>query len=111
PAILVPYPKAMDDHQRYNANTVEDAGGGWLMPEDGFTAEALSGKLEHFLNLPSILTEAAANAHAAGHPDAARTLAKLVLREPLDTQKAALKRAQHAENEMRADHHHKEQAA
>lgn len=84
PAILVPYPQAMDDHQRYNANTVEDAGGGWLMPEDGFTPEALSDKLEHFLTLPSALTKAAKNAHGAGHPDAARLLAQLVLQEPMD---------------------------
>lgn len=81
PAILVPYPSAMDDHQRYNANTVDDAGGGWLMPEEGFTPEALSDKLEGFLNLPSILEEAAAKARKAGHPQAAEALAKLVLRD------------------------------
>lgn len=81
PAILVPYPRAMDDHQTYNANTVEDAGGGWLMPEEGFTAETLSAKLEHFLNLPSALTEAAQKARAAAHPEAATQLAALVLRE------------------------------
>lgn len=84
PAILVPYPHAMDDHQRYNANTVEDAGGGWLMPEEGFTAEALSDRLEQFLTLPSTLTEAARNARAAGHPEAAHLLAQLVLQEPMD---------------------------
>lgn len=81
PAILVPYPRAMDDHQTYNANTVEDAGGGWLMPEEGFTAEALSAKLEHYLNLPSTLSEAAENARNAGHPLAAAELASLVLKE------------------------------
>ena len=80
PAILVPYPAAMDDHQTFNANTVEDAGGGWLMPEDGFTPQALSNKLEHFLNLPSALEVAAVNARAAGHPDAAERLAELVLK-------------------------------
>lgn len=85
PAILVPYPQAMDDHQRYNANTVEDAGGGWLMPEDGFTAEALSDKLEHFLTLSSTLSDAAKCARAAGHPEAVRLLSQLVLQEPLDT--------------------------
>lgn len=84
PAVLVPYPRAMDDHQRYNANTVEDAGGGWLMPEDGFTAEALSDKLEHFLTLPSTLSDAAHNARGAGHPEAARLLSQLVLQEPMD---------------------------
>lgn len=81
PAILVPYPRAMDDHQTFNANTVEDAGGGWLMPETGFTAEALCSKLEHFLNLPSALETAAEKSRRAGHPDAARKLAALVLND------------------------------
>jgi UDP-N-acetylglucosamine--N-acetylmuramyl-(pentapeptide) pyrophosphoryl-undecaprenol N-acetylglucosamine transferase len=84
PAVLVPYPNAMDDHQRYNANTVEDAGGGWLMPEEGFTAEALSDKLEQFLTVPSTLAEAAHRARSAGHPEAVRLLAQLVLQEPMD---------------------------
>lgn len=79
PAILVPYPRAMDDHQTFNADTVDDAGGGWLMPEDGFTAEALCDKLEHFLTLSSTLSDAAGKARKAGHPEAARRLAELVL--------------------------------
>ena len=81
PAILVPYPRAMDDHQTFNANTVEDAGGGWLMPETGFTPEALCDKLEHFLNLPQALEDAAAKSRRAGHPDAAKKLAALVLND------------------------------
>lgn len=79
PAILVPYPRAMDDHQTFNADTVDDAGGGWLMPEDGFTAEALCDKLEHFLTLPTTLSDAAGKARKAGHPEAARRLSELVL--------------------------------
>lgn len=115
PAILVPYPQAMDDHQRYNANTVEDAGGGWLMPEDGFTAEALSDKLEHFLTLPSALSKAAQNARKAGHPEAAQLLAQLVLQEPLDKMLPVQKSTDIAENEPKLrlsdDHNSKEQAA
>lgn len=83
PAILVPYPRAMDDHQTFNANTIEDCGGGWLMPEGGFTPQALADKLEQFLNLPNLLADAAAKARAAGHPNAAKLLAHLVLQEPL----------------------------
>ena len=79
PAILVPYTKAMDDHQTFNANTVEDAGGGWLMPESGFTPEALSDKLEQFMSLPSTLESAAANARKGGHPEAVKQLAELVI--------------------------------
>lgn len=114
PAILVPYPNAMDDHQRYNANTVEDAGGGWLMPEDGFTPEALSDKLEHFLTLPSTLEKAARNARGAGHPEAAHLLAQLVLQEPLDKILPVQKPAEaNAEPQLltHEDANHKEQAA
>lgn len=99
PAILVPYPQAMDDHQRYNANTIEDAGGGWLMPEEGFTVEALSDKLEHFLNLPSALEKAAKNARSAGHPEAARLLARLALQEPMDKTLSPQKPAEPQEDE------------
>ena len=38
PALLVPYPYAMDDHQTANAQAVADAGGAWLMPQTAFTA-------------------------------------------------------------------------
>lgn len=82
PAVLVPYPQAMDDHQRYNANAVEDAGAGWLMPEDGFTPEALADKLQQFLALPSRLEGASEAARKASHPQAAAILAKVVLQQP-----------------------------
>ncbi|MFZ4125293.1 MAG: undecaprenyldiphospho-muramoylpentapeptide beta-N-acetylglucosaminyltransferase [Rickettsiales bacterium] len=45
PAILVPLPAATDNHQYFNAEAVEDAGGGWVMAQDGFTADALAAKL------------------------------------------------------------------
>jgi UDP-N-acetylglucosamine--N-acetylmuramyl-(pentapeptide) pyrophosphoryl-undecaprenol N-acetylglucosamine transferase len=40
PAILVPYPYATDDHQRINANALEEVGAGWVMPDAAFTPEA-----------------------------------------------------------------------
>lgn len=79
PAILVPYPHAMDNHQYFNANALEDAGGGWVMPQDGFTASALSARLEAFLGLPSTLAKAAENARRIGQPDAALHLANHAL--------------------------------
>jgi len=77
PALLVPYPFAADDHQRANARAIDEAGGGWLMPEPGFTAEALSARLESLLGKPSVLGEAASRARQAGRPDAAEALADL----------------------------------
>lgn len=79
PAILVPYPSAIDDHQTANAQALDEAGGGWLMPEPAFTAEALAGRLESLFALPASLENAAAAARAVGRPDAAARLADMVL--------------------------------
>jgi len=80
PSILVPLPNAMDNHQYYNANALEESGGGWMMPQEGFTAAALSTRIEAFLSLPESLARAAGYARKAGRIHAARELAKLTLR-------------------------------
>ncbi|MDE3059862.1 MAG: undecaprenyldiphospho-muramoylpentapeptide beta-N-acetylglucosaminyltransferase [Pseudomonadota bacterium] len=79
PAVLVPLPSSMDNHQYFNANVFEEAGGGWVMTQEGFTAASLSARLEAFLTAPETLTRAAANARKLGAPDAAEKLAELVL--------------------------------
>ncbi len=79
PAILVPLPTAMDNHQYFNANAFEDVGGGWVMTQDGFTAASLAARLEAFLTAPATLGKAAENAKRLGSPDAAEKLASLVL--------------------------------
>lgn len=79
PAILVPYPFAMDDHQTANARAIAASGGGWLMPQSELTPEVLASRLEHLYTRPSVLVEAAGAARAAAHPDAADRLADLVL--------------------------------
>lgn len=78
PAILVPYPFATDDHQTANARAVDAAGGGWLMPQDRFTAEALTARLADLFAMPASLQAAAGAARAFGVPDAAARLADLV---------------------------------
>ena len=78
PAILVPYPHAIDDHQSLNAHAIDAVGGGWLMPETAFTAEALAERLDSLFGLPAILENAAQAAHRAGRPNAAERLADLV---------------------------------
>ena len=78
PAILVPYPHAVDDHQTANAHALDEVGAAWLMPESGFTPDALAARLKPLFGLPETLENAAACAHAAGRPDAAARLADLV---------------------------------
>lgn len=78
PAILVPYPHAIDDHQTANARAVDEAGGAWLMPQPAFTSDALAGRLESLFTQPGTLARAAGCARAASRPDAAALLADLV---------------------------------
>jgi UDP-N-acetylglucosamine--N-acetylmuramyl-(pentapeptide) pyrophosphoryl-undecaprenol N-acetylglucosamine transferase len=77
PAILVPYPHAIDDHQTANARAVDEAGGAWLMPQPAFNPEALSSRLNALFTQPGTLARAAGCARAAGRPDAAAQLADL----------------------------------
>ena len=80
PAILVPFPHATEDHQRANAIALDEVGACILMPQEGFTAEALAAHMRALLAEPQRLSKMAAAARAAGHPDAAQHLAELVLR-------------------------------
>jgi UDP-N-acetylglucosamine--N-acetylmuramyl-(pentapeptide) pyrophosphoryl-undecaprenol N-acetylglucosamine transferase len=88
PVIMVPYPHAMDDHQRINANALEESGGGWVMPQDHFTPDALSKKIESFFNLPSSLIDGAERSKTTGRPNADKRLAdvleSLVISEVID---------------------------
>jgi UDP-N-acetylglucosamine--N-acetylmuramyl-(pentapeptide) pyrophosphoryl-undecaprenol N-acetylglucosamine transferase len=78
PAILVPYPHAMDDHQSANAAALTDAGAAWLMRQPEFTPEALTARLSELLADPAPLGRAAVAALTLGRPDAAERLANLV---------------------------------
>ncbi len=78
PAILVPYPHAIDDHQTANALALDEAGGGWLVAQDHFTPEALAGRLQALLLQPAALVRAAACARTTTRPNAAALLADLV---------------------------------
>lgn len=89
PAVLVPYPYAMDDHQTANARAIDAAGAAWLMPQPAFTAEALAGRLETLLTLPGCAAKRAETAHSLGRPDAAERLADLAESLLLPAQRAA----------------------
>jgi UDP-N-acetylglucosamine--N-acetylmuramyl-(pentapeptide) pyrophosphoryl-undecaprenol N-acetylglucosamine transferase len=78
PALLIPYPYAMDDHQTANANEIAASGAGWMLPEAGLTAEMLAAKITELANAPAVLSDAAAKAADLGRPRAAAALADLV---------------------------------
>lgn len=79
PAILVPLPQATDNHQYYNAQAIEDVGGGWVIAQDAFTPQVLADKIETLVMSPQRLTECAAAMHGIGRPDASAALADCVL--------------------------------
>ena len=77
PAILVPLPHAIDDHQSANARALAEAGGAWVMPQTEFTAARLA---ERITAVVDHLALAATRAATLGRPNAAESLADLVER-------------------------------
>jgi UDP-N-acetylglucosamine--N-acetylmuramyl-(pentapeptide) pyrophosphoryl-undecaprenol N-acetylglucosamine transferase len=80
PALLVPLPGAIDDHQMANARALTDQGAAWLIPQAVFTPGSLELRLERVLSEPALLSQAAARAASCGHAAAAARLADLVER-------------------------------
>jgi UDP-N-acetylglucosamine--N-acetylmuramyl-(pentapeptide) pyrophosphoryl-undecaprenol N-acetylglucosamine transferase len=79
PALLVPYPHAMDDHQSANAAQFSNAGGGWTTPQSELTPANLAEALVALLTAPNRLLDAAAAARRFARDDAAQHLAELVM--------------------------------
>jgi UDP-N-acetylglucosamine--N-acetylmuramyl-(pentapeptide) pyrophosphoryl-undecaprenol N-acetylglucosamine transferase len=79
PAILVPYPHALDQDQSANAAHLALTGAVDVIAQPSFTAEYLTGKLLEAMASPENLTKRAAAAKQAGIPDAADRLADIVL--------------------------------
>jgi len=78
PAILVPFPFALDQDQAANARQLEATGAVDVVAQTGFTPQWLAQRLEAAMNEPERLKARAAAAKAAGVPDAASRLADLV---------------------------------
>ena len=78
PAILVPLPHAIDDHQSANARALTDSTAAWTMPQPAFTPTALAAELARLLGDPPTLAAAAARAASLGRADSAARLADLV---------------------------------
>jgi len=78
PAILVPLPTALDDHQGENAKRIDAAGAGWVLPEKDFTARELATLVQELVTAKEPLKAAAKAALAMAKPSAAARLADLV---------------------------------
>lgn len=80
PAVLVPYPHALDHDQAANARSYCEAGGGWVFREAELSAERLAEQIRGLMADPGRLDSAAHAARGQGHPDAVARLAALVER-------------------------------
>ncbi|MER9136209.1 undecaprenyldiphospho-muramoylpentapeptide beta-N-acetylglucosaminyltransferase [Mesorhizobium sp. M0830] len=77
PALLVPYPHALDHDQAANAAALAAAGGGEVHPQSSLSPERIAALIGGLMDAPERLAAMAAGAKSAGRPDAARLLADL----------------------------------
>lgn len=80
PAIFIPLPSAIDDHQRANAEALAEQNAAWVAPQPGLTPQGLAARIESVLMDTETLKKAADRAAQVGRPDAAVKLAETVLR-------------------------------
>lgn len=78
PAILVPYPHALDHDQATNASAVSSEGGAWLFEQSALSAKVLADELSRAIQDPKKLALAAENAKKTGKPDATKVLANML---------------------------------
>ncbi len=78
PAILVPLPSAMDNHQVYNVKEMVAAGGARSIAQSCFGPVELAKQIQKIALEPGALENAAKAAKGCGRPDAVSDLADLV---------------------------------
>ena len=79
PAILIPYPYAAENHQEHNARALEAAGAARVILDRDLDSARLGSVLAELLSEPGKLKQMAASSKKMGRPEAAKTIASLVL--------------------------------
>jgi UDP-N-acetylglucosamine--N-acetylmuramyl-(pentapeptide) pyrophosphoryl-undecaprenol N-acetylglucosamine transferase len=77
PAIFIPFPRAADDHQKVNAQALEQAGAAVLLEEGNLTGETLAETVTSLIADPLRLNAMGLAARNLAHPDAARDIARM----------------------------------
>lgn len=78
PAILIPYPRATDNHQRLNAKRYVDRNAAWMIEEDVFASEKLKGIIRQILRDRTILEQKAEHMYNENLRNAAEGFIRLV---------------------------------
>lgn len=79
PAVLMPYPRAVRDHQAKNAEHYAAAGGAVIVPEGTDAAERLARTLDHLLDDSATQSRMSQSMLHLARPDAAAMIADLVI--------------------------------
>ncbi len=81
PALFVPYPAAVDDHQTANARPLAEAGAAMIIPESELTPEHLAACLRDWLQSRAELQQRAAKARALASPDSLARITEVCLEQ------------------------------
>ncbi|MCI1247934.1 MAG: undecaprenyldiphospho-muramoylpentapeptide beta-N-acetylglucosaminyltransferase [Megasphaera sp.] len=79
PSILIPYPYAAEDHQRYNAQALVMCGAAKMILDKMLTGRELLEEINHLKNDPQALQNMAQASKSLGKPQAAHDIATLAL--------------------------------
>lgn len=77
--IFIPYPYAVDDHQRKNAEALLEKDAGFMILDRELSGEALAGMIDGLARDPGLLENVGRNAAALGRPYAAREIVDAML--------------------------------
>lgn len=76
PALLIPLPNAMDDHQRANADALAHRGAGVWTPQENFTSERCAEYIQDWLDSPGEWQKLGHNIGKFAAPNAADAIAQ-----------------------------------
>lgn len=77
-AIMIPLPTAADDHQRKNAEALQNAGAAKMILQSDLSGEALANEIKALIESPATISEMAKAAKSMGRPDAAAATVDLI---------------------------------
>ncbi len=79
--IFIPYPHAVDDHQRQNAEALLKEGAGFMLLERELSGERLAQQIRELMANPETLAAAGGHARELARSDAARVIVDEMLKE------------------------------
>ena len=81
PALFIPYPSAVDDHQTANARPMENVGAAAIISESDLSAELLANLLREWLSSRQALLERASKARELAKPQALARITEICLEQ------------------------------